>query len=92
MAAKFRFDTRFRLDSRAGYAGDPEYVLRCNLAEGEPRPRVIQLWNYKPTQDEVLDRIRFALRCFDLYHSSLSKPDYLAVFHSIEGMEPEPEE
>ena len=85
MPAKFRFA------SRTGYAGEPEHVLWCSLAECDGRSRVIQFWDYKPDKNEVEDRIKFALRCFDLYHSSLGKPDYLAEFHSIEGMEPEPE-
>jgi len=85
MPAKFRFS------SRTGFSGEPEHVLWCSLADGETRPRVIQFWNHKPTQDEVLDRIKFALRCFDLYHTSLSKPYYLAEVHFIEGLDDEAE-
>jgi len=81
---------KFRFASRTGFSGEPEHVLWCSLADGETtRPRVIQFWDHKPDQDEVLDRIKFALRCFDLYHTSLSKPYYRAEVHFIEGLGPE---
>ena len=85
MPAKFRFA------SLTGFSGEPEHVLWCSLAEDDAPGRVIQFWNHKPTQDEVLDRIKFALRCFDLYHTSLSKPYYRAEVHFIEGLDLEPE-
>jgi hypothetical protein len=80
MTAKFEFMYR------TGYAGEPEYVLWCSLTEGKLKSRAYMIWDYKPDEDEILDQIQFALRCFDLYHSSMNKPDYLAEFYSIEGL------
>ena len=85
MPAKFEFETYISDD------GMPEHVLWCSLVEGDSKGKVIYFWANKPKQDEVLEIIKFALRCFDTYHASLSRSRHLAVFHSIEGLEPEPE-
>jgi len=82
MPAKFRFDSRVT-------AGKKEYILWCGLAEGRLNDWVIHVWKNKPKKEAIEQHILFALRCFELYHRSMEKPDYLAVFDSIEGLEPE---